>query len=111
MAKKDFIDITPVNEEEQLNDAEFDQDDFEEEDEMTEKKHPVRDFVGKHKKGLIAAGLAALTFTLGCVTGAKVSKKDGSNSDSSDEPLEIDCTEQQEQGSETIESTATEIVE
>ena len=109
MAKKDMIDITPVDEE-QLNDADLDLDeeDFEEEeDEMTE-KHPIKNFVSKHKKGLIAVGLTVTGFVLGCVAGSKT-KKDSTNSDSSDEPLEIDCAEQQSQESETIESQATEV--
>ena len=100
MAKDNYTEITPEVLEAQ-EEAEFEEDDFDE----IEEKHPVKDFVGKHKKKLMVAGLAIVTFALGCVTGSKVTKKD--NSDSSDEALCIEENEEQE--SEVVESTATEV--
>ena len=114
MAKNEkYTEITPEVVDELKEAEEFDlEDDFdeEEEDDMVEKNHPVRDFVGKHKKKLIVAGLTALAFGLGCITGSKT-KKDNSATDSTDdENQEIDCIEQNDQES-VVESTATEVVE
>ena len=110
MAKKDnYTEITPEVVDELKEAEELDLEDFdEEEDDMVEKNHPVRDFVGKHKEKLIAAGLAVVAFGLGCVAGSKT-KKDNSAADSADdENQEIDCIEQNDQES-VVESTATEV--
>lgn len=111
MAKKDnYTEITPEVVDELKEAEELDLEDFdeEEEDDMVEKNHPIKDFVGKHKKGLIAVGLTVGGFVLGCIAGSKT-KKDNSAADSADdENQEIDCIEQSDQES-VVESTATEV--
>ena len=110
MAKKDnYTEITPEVVDELKEAEELDLEDFdeEEEDDMVEKNHPVRDFVGKHKKKLIVAGLAIVSFGLGCITGSKV-KKDNS-ADSLECELEVDCADEQNDQESVVESTATEV--
>lgn len=77
--KKKYSAIAKVNSEmkgvEKMEEKDFEQqtgtnDENQEETNMNEKKHPVKDFISNHKTGLKMAGLGLLTFTVGCLCGA-----------------------------------------
>ena len=64
--------VEPMNDEDFLEEEETEK----EETMMEEKKHPVKDFVVKHKTGLKMAGIGVLTFAVGCLCGAAGNKTD-----------------------------------
>ena len=80
--KKKYSKIAKVNTEmkgvEPMNDEDFLEEEETEKEETTmeEKKHPVKDFVVKHKTGLKMAGIGILTFAVGCLCGAAGNKTD-----------------------------------
>ena len=57
----------------------------EEENDMVEKKHPVKDFFAKHKTKIIVGVVGTLAFIGGCALGGAAKKEADSQSDSSDE--------------------------
>ena len=79
--KKKYSAIAKVSTEikgvEPMNDEDFLEEETEKEETMMEeKKHPVKDFVVKHKTGLKMAGIGVLTFAVGCLCGAAGNKTD-----------------------------------
>ncbi len=109
MEEKDFEQQTGTNDEQK------------EENNMNEKKHPVKDFVANHKTGLKMAGLGLLTFTVGCLCGAAGNRtsegqKWGNrrSSDTADCPdlIEIDDNDQTETvAADTSDSTESTTIE
>lgn len=85
--------------EDNFNNGQQDETNKEGENQVTEKKHPVRDFCSKHKNKIILTSVGVISFILGACVGG--TKKDKSDESSDIELLEEDNCDQ-DQVAETI---------